>query len=286
MSTKMILGIILIVIVVGIGAFVFINNKQINSNVMDIEMNVFGPIPVNIGQSVDDIAAEESLLRNMTEFLSYSIPHFERDIPKNDRDIMIKHSIKVARSYGFKTEQDIAVFIAHMMTINPGFHNQPRIHAILTNPTIPIKERLDHIVSDPTEQDLEQASKMVDATVYWARVLQEAGETLSQGESTGISPTGQSFYSKVAQENSISFDEVLFIEASFKKHGKDQGAAFGDLTGGLEPIAKGNQLKIKKTESTFEVEIVGDTWDLNISIDSRTGDWLSATTGDLVPDPA
>lgn len=105
-------------------------------------------------------------------------------------------------------------------------------------------------------------------------------------QSIGTLPTGQSFYSKVAQENGISFDEVVFIEESFKKHGKGQGAAFGDLTGGLEPIAKGNQLKIKKTEGSFEVEIVGDTWDLNISIDSRTGDWLAATTGDLVPDPS
>lgn len=124
-----------------------------------------------------DVAAEESLLRNMTEFLSYNIPHFERDIPKKDRDIMIKHCIKVARSYGFRTEQDIAGFVGHMMTINPGFHNQSRIHAILINPAIPIKERLDRLVVDANEQDWEQASKMVNATVYWARVLQSADET-------------------------------------------------------------------------------------------------------------
>lgn len=121
-----------------------------------------------------DVAAEESLLLNMTEFLSYNISHFERDIPKKDRDIMIKHSIKVARSYGFRTERDIAVFITHMMTINPGFHNQPRIHVILTNPVLPIKERLHHLVVDANEQDWEQASKMVNAAAYWARVLQAA----------------------------------------------------------------------------------------------------------------
>lgn len=121
-----------------------------------------------------DAAAEESLLRNMTEFLSYNITHFERDIPKNDRDIMIKHCIEVARSYGFRTERDISQFILHMMTINPDFHKQSHLHAILINSSLSTDERLQLIVEEPTEAELEDAAHMVNAAVYWARVLQEA----------------------------------------------------------------------------------------------------------------
>lgn len=128
---------------------------------------------VSFDESDMDPLAEKNLLIHVTDFLADNIPNFKQELPQAVRDKMIRHSIKVARSYGFETERNIAVFVGHMMIIGPEFHNQPHIHSILTDNNIPIGERLRRLITDLTEKDAEQASKMVNSEDYWACVLRQ-----------------------------------------------------------------------------------------------------------------
>lgn len=84
---------------------------------------------------------------------------------------MARHAIFVARSYGLQNERDIASFALAMLNINPLFHLQKRIHAILIEKGISGDERLDRIISDASDFDWEEAGSVTDASAYWQKIF-------------------------------------------------------------------------------------------------------------------
>jgi hypothetical protein len=84
---------------------------------------------------------------------------------------MVEHGVGVARGYGLVTERDLALFVLNMLTINPEFHRQPRIHGILKDSSLEPPERREKLLTDVSDEEWDEAGKMTDADRYWARVL-------------------------------------------------------------------------------------------------------------------
>jgi hypothetical protein len=84
---------------------------------------------------------------------------------------MIEHGISVARGYGLITQRDLAFFVLNMVTINPEFHLQPHIQAILRDRSLDPPERRDKMLMDVSDEEWDQAAKMTGSDAYWARVL-------------------------------------------------------------------------------------------------------------------
>ena len=84
---------------------------------------------------------------------------------------MIEHGIGVARSYGFETQRDLMLFVLNMITINPEWHRQPKIQAILQDKSLTPPARREKLLTEVSEDEWEQAGEMVDEDEYWTRVL-------------------------------------------------------------------------------------------------------------------
>jgi hypothetical protein len=87
---------------------------------------------------------------------------------------MIEHGMEVARGYGLETQRDLMFFVLNMITINPEFHRQPKIHAILEDESLTTKDRRDKLLTDVSKEEWEEAAQMTDEDAYWSRVLPAA----------------------------------------------------------------------------------------------------------------
>ena len=84
---------------------------------------------------------------------------------------MVLHGIGVARGYGLETQRDLMLFVLNMITINPEFHRQPRIHAILSDPSLTPPARREKLLTDVSYDEWQEAAAMVDEDEYWSRAL-------------------------------------------------------------------------------------------------------------------
>jgi len=84
---------------------------------------------------------------------------------------MIAHGVEVARGYGLETERDLALFVLNMLTINPEFHRQPRIRALLEDPALSPPDRREKLLTDVSDEEWNEAAEMTDPDRYWSRVL-------------------------------------------------------------------------------------------------------------------
>src|SRR5688572_13946714 len=64
---------------------------------------------------------------------------------------MLVHAVGVARRYGLESERDLMVFAMHMIEINPAFHEEPQIHAILSDGSLSGAEKRGRILTDVTD---------------------------------------------------------------------------------------------------------------------------------------
>lgn len=88
---------------------------------------------------------------------------------------MIEHGVAVAQGYGMETEQDLMSFVLNMITINPEFHRQPHVHAILTDEALEGRELQEELLTAVTEAEWEEAGAMTKIDDYWLRVLPADG---------------------------------------------------------------------------------------------------------------
>jgi hypothetical protein len=84
---------------------------------------------------------------------------------------MIEHGVEVAQGYGLETERDLMLFVLNMIDINPEFHLQPHIRAILEDRSLGNEERREKLLTDVTDDEWEQAARMTEPDSYWSRVL-------------------------------------------------------------------------------------------------------------------
>jgi hypothetical protein len=84
---------------------------------------------------------------------------------------MIEHGMVVARGYGLETQRDLAGFVLNMIRINPEFHKQPRINAILKDTSLEPPERREKLLTCVSGDEWEEAARMTNADDYWDREL-------------------------------------------------------------------------------------------------------------------
>lgn len=87
---------------------------------------------------------------------------------------MIEHGVEVARGFGLVTERDLTLFVLNMISINPEFHRQPHIRAILEDEALAPPTRREKLLMDVSDEEWEEAAKMTDPDRYWSRVLPRA----------------------------------------------------------------------------------------------------------------
>ena len=86
---------------------------------------------------------------------------------------MVAHGIEIARSYGFRTERDLASFVLHMIRINPEFYRHPTIESILRDTALPPAVRRERLLTHVTAEEWRAAERMTNADDYWDRHLAE-----------------------------------------------------------------------------------------------------------------
>jgi hypothetical protein len=84
---------------------------------------------------------------------------------------MIEHALVVARGYGWETQRDLMLFALNMITINPGWHRQPHIQAILQDKGLTPPARREKLLVEVSEEEWDEAGAMVDEDEYWTRAL-------------------------------------------------------------------------------------------------------------------
>ena len=84
---------------------------------------------------------------------------------------MAEHCVATAESYGLVTERAIAVFTLHMVRINPEYHRQPMMYALLTEPDVDESARMERLLTDTADSDWEEAVTMCDPALYWKPFL-------------------------------------------------------------------------------------------------------------------
>ena len=77
------------------------------------------------------------------------------------------HCMNTAEGYVLIEERAIAAFTLHMIRINPEFHRQSRIGAILQDRSVDDSARMERLLTDTAESDWEEAATMCDPSVYW-----------------------------------------------------------------------------------------------------------------------
>ena len=107
---------------------------------------------------------------------------FEQDKSSTPLRAMIAHGLAVARSYGLETEQELVLFVTHMIEVNPEFHRQPHFNRLLKDRSLSFRERSDKLLQEVTAAEWNAAARMVDAHAYWSRVIgMEEGGTKHGG---------------------------------------------------------------------------------------------------------
>jgi hypothetical protein len=127
-----------------------------------------------VHQKQEDAVAERAFVDKVEEYLAEDL--LERRVSAEERArlpirAMIEHAIVVARGYGLETQRDLMLFALNMITVNPEWHRQPKIQAILTDAGLTPPARREKLLTDVSYDEWEEAGRMVDTDAYWSRVL-------------------------------------------------------------------------------------------------------------------
>ncbi|MDI1446208.1 hypothetical protein [Polyangium sp. 6x1] len=109
--------------------------------------------------------------------------HYRRDVMLIPPDVLrrrVAHCIVKGRERGFTFERSLAVFTAHMMLINPRFHEQSAITRLLADGSLPEQERLEGLVGEISPRAWDEAEAMCDAAEYWRIVDREMADPGSE----------------------------------------------------------------------------------------------------------
>lgn len=93
-------------------------------------------------------------------------------------------------------------------------------------------------------------------------------------------------YKDLAGKLGLTFDEVLFLDKSFKENGKM--GSNGDFSGGMLETDKVASISAEKNpDGDFFITLVdrGGLWDFSVVINYKTGKWEGANIGTVLPQP-
>lgn len=125
---------------------------------------------LKIRTAQEDALADEDFVRRLVAHIQTRSPGPSAKLTHRQLRCVARHGIAVARSYDLVSERDLAAFTLDMLAVNPAFHRQPELHAILKNPETPVSERMDR-VTRASDEAWTEAGKLTDPAEYWQAVL-------------------------------------------------------------------------------------------------------------------
>jgi hypothetical protein len=118
----------------------------------------------------EDALADEDFVRRLVAHIQARAPDTSAKLTHRQLRTVVRHGIRVARTYDLESERDLAAFTLDMLAVNPEFHRQPELHAILRNPNIAREDRMDRVTAG-SDAAWEEAATMTDPATYWDHVL-------------------------------------------------------------------------------------------------------------------
>jgi hypothetical protein len=118
---------------------------------------------------------EPAFIDRTVEWLRYNHLPFVHDLDDDELRLRVRHGVEKARGYGLTWESSLTIFVSHMLTINPDFDRQPAVQVALTDPKIPGDEKMQALLGLVTDDEWEEAAKMVDPALYWDAVRKASG---------------------------------------------------------------------------------------------------------------
>lgn len=86
---------------------------------------------------------------------------------------MISTGFERARSYGFRSDEDLTAFVCVMFEIAPNFDEQPELNQALSNTSIPINRRFDSLFEPRYDWAWQEAEKHYDTRAWFREPSQE-----------------------------------------------------------------------------------------------------------------
>ncbi|MDI1480058.1 hypothetical protein [Polyangium sp. y55x31] len=95
----------------------------------------------------------------------------------------VSHCVEKGRERGFTYERSLAIFTANMMRIDPKFHEQKNIAALLDDADRPEEERLEGLVKEISPDDWAEAGEMcADKQDYWWSVDRQMADPATRSK--------------------------------------------------------------------------------------------------------
>lgn len=123
---------------------------------------------------------EPAFIDRTVEWVKYNHRPYVYDLDDDELRLRVRHGVEKARGYGLTFESSLAIFVSHMLTINPDFDRQPAVQAVLVDPKIPGDEKMQALLGLVDDDEWEEAAKQCDPAQYWDGVRDKsAGRTRS-----------------------------------------------------------------------------------------------------------
>lgn len=127
--------------------------------------------------------SDACLLNDEEEFVKFIVGHLRQESPAlvggfsdDSMQSMVSSGLKRARGYGFRSPEDLTAFVSIMFEVAPNFDEQPEIHRVLTDETVPIDQRFDLIFENASEEAWDEANEKYDYEAWYPELKEEKEE--------------------------------------------------------------------------------------------------------------
>lgn len=115
------------------------------------------------------VMARRNFLNRIEALIRVNLP--AEAVKKLNVPRMAEHCLDTGENYALIEERGIVGFVLHMVTINPEFHRQSSMRAILNDESLDNSGRMERLLTDTVESDWEEAANMCDPNVYWSAFI-------------------------------------------------------------------------------------------------------------------
>jgi hypothetical protein len=123
-----------------------------------------------------DAFAEEAkwmLVYEIVEHLREHHPDSVEDIPEDVLNEMVWNGVTRGQQYGFASEASLTAFVATMFEFAPNFDMQRSIYLILTDPRVPVEDRMEVVLTRTTETVWRRVRQQYDGNAWFPAQAEE-----------------------------------------------------------------------------------------------------------------
>lgn len=107
-----------------------------------------------------NLAAREAMRDRIAAYLWQEHAPALDDFDAVELAAFVDRAIEAAARYGFTNERDIAWLAAVRLEVGPRFDEQPRIHAILADPSLAADAKIGRVLDDVADDDWTEAETL------------------------------------------------------------------------------------------------------------------------------